>query len=105
MSIQFSKITHDQWFKVLKAFIFAALSLVFSSIPALLAHNATYLSLTVPINVVLVTLKQLVTQGETTALNQLPSNEQKQVMSGVNELSTGITDTEGNLVTNPDAAR
>jgi hypothetical protein len=100
-----SRITSGQWFKIVKAFIYVALSFVLASIPVWLAHNATYITLAIPINIVLVTLKQLVTQDETTSLNQLPSNEQKEVMSGVSELSTGITDTAGKLVTDPNAPR
>jgi len=96
-----SKITSKQWFKVLKAFIYAGVSLGLAYIPVYFAHNAAYLSLSVPINALLVTLKQLITQQESTE----PVALQNEAMHGVEELSTGITDDKGNLVVDPNAPR
>lgn len=99
MTISFTKITHDQWFKVLKAFFFVGVSFLLAMIPVWLAHNTAYVALTIPINVVLVTLKQWVTQEETT--NPL-TPEDKQVMHGVEEV---VTDLDGKPVVDPNAPR
>jgi uncharacterized membrane protein YfhO len=115
MTVTFTKITNDQWFKVFKAFMYAGISLFLADIPAILAHNPKYVALAVPINVVLVILKQIVTQDESQAVAQLPNTEQqnaflkdpsdKTIMEGVDQLANDITDTAGNPVTDPNAAR
>ena len=115
MTITFTKITGDQWFKVFKAAMYAGVSLILADIPAWFAHNPRYVALAVPINIVLVTLKQVITQDESQVAAQLPISEQqnaflqdpsdKTILDGVNQLASDITDTSGNPVTDPNAAR
>lgn len=92
-----SPITKDQATKILKAFFYVAASFVLASIPVWLAKNAVYIALAVPINVLLVTLKQLITKEE----EQVP----EPIMHGVTELTSEITDTAGNPVVDPNAPR
>jgi hypothetical protein len=100
-----SPITHNQFIKIVKAFAYIVASYILAAIPVFLTKNNLWLSSMVPINLLLVTFKQLVTQDETQAVQQLDPAEQ-QVMSGVEQLANqGITDLNGKPVTDPNAAR
>jgi len=97
--VSVSPITQDQWLKVFKAFCYVGLSFIIAVVPVWFAKNPALLTLALPINVVLVTLKQLFTP---------PPSEQPavdEVMSGVNDLANVVTDTAGKPVTDPNAPR
>lgn len=76
VTLTLKSLEKQDWFKVVKVFFYAAVSLGLSAIPAHFAHDPTYLALTVPINALLVGLRQTVKQEEQTSLAALPVSEQ-----------------------------
>jgi hypothetical protein len=118
MSVSVSPITKNQWGKVVKVFFYVGISFLLACIPVVLAHNATYIALAVPINVLLSTLEQLFKTDTTQAIAQTPAALQPSIteavgvieskeppMNGVEQLTQPVTDSQGKLVTDPNAPR
>jgi heme exporter protein D len=131
MALSITPVTKKQWGKIVQAFFYVGVSFLLAALPVWLAHNATYIALAVPINVALVTLKQLITKDEQQALAEVPPalqpevnqvvakiESEEPVLNGVDQLTTPepaapaapptkieVTDEAGNLVTDPNAPR
>lgn len=98
LKLELTKISHDQWFKVFKAFVYALVSFAISLVPALLAHNPAYTALTVPINGLLVVIKQLATKEETAADAELTPEDQDLVNTAAQDVEH-LTDVQTDLPT------
>jgi hypothetical protein len=101
MTISFTKISHSQGFKIAKAFFYVAISFLLSVIPAYFAHNPAYVALTVPINVALVAIKQIITNDEQNALAALPASQAAGVTTVATQVEQIVTPTSLTPPTNP----
>jgi short-subunit dehydrogenase involved in D-alanine esterification of teichoic acids len=85
VTLTVKSLERDDWFKVVKVFFYAAVSLGLAVVPAVYAHNPMYVALAAPINAVLVGLRQTVKQEEQASVAALPVTQQAPVESAVNE--------------------
>lgn len=93
MTITFSlsKISKSQWGKVAKVFLWTAVSLGIAALPAYLLKNPIYLTLQMPINIVLVTLSKFAQQEQQQALEDLPVNEQAPVSEVISTVQSQLS--------------
>ena len=91
VTLTLKKLEKEDWFKVVKVFFYAAVSVGLAAIPAYFTKNAVYVALAAPINAALVGLRQTVKQEEQTSLEALPVNQQATVATTVSTVEQVVS--------------